>query len=44
MTPEMSAGGITFARRTTTIEGELARYWTWGQRDRLVSKDPEEEQ
>ena len=44
MTPDMSAGGITFARKTTTIEGELAKYWTWGQRDRLISKDPEEEQ
>ena len=44
MTPEMSAGGITFSRRTTTIEGELSKYWTWGQRDRLISKDPEEEQ
>src|SRR5262245_16974266 len=44
MTPEMSAGGITFARKTTTIEGELSKYWTWGQRDRLLSKDDEEEQ
>jgi VWFA-related protein len=44
MTPDMSAGGITFSRRTTTIEGELSKYWTWGQRDRLISKDPEEEQ
>jgi VWFA-related protein len=44
MTPDMSAGDITFSRRTTTIEGELSKYWTWGQRDRLISKDPEEEQ
>jgi VWFA-related protein len=44
MTPDMSAGGITFSRRTTTIEGELSKYWTWGQRDQLLSKDPEEEQ
>ena len=44
MTPDMSAGGITFARKTTTIEGELSKYWTWGQRDRLLSKDTEEEQ
>jgi VWFA-related protein len=44
MTPDMSAGNITFSRRTTTIENELARHWTWGQRDRLISKDPEEEQ
>src|SRR5580765_1471899 len=44
MTPDMSAGGITFARKTTTIEGELTKYWTWGQRDRLIVKDAEEEQ
>jgi len=44
MTPEMSAGGITFARRTTTVEGMLSRYWYWGERDRLNSKDPEEDQ
>jgi VWFA-related protein len=43
MTPEMSARDIVFARRTTTIEGVLARYWTWGERDRL-SRDPQEEQ
>jgi len=30
MTPDMSRGGITLARKTTTIEGELAKYWTWG--------------
>ena len=28
MTPDMSAGSITFSRRTTTIEGELSKYWT----------------
>ncbi len=39
MTPEMSARDITFARRTTTIEGFLTRYW-WGERDRAISKDP----
>lgn len=44
MTPDMSAGGITFARRTLTLEGELSKYWTWGQRDRLIPKDVEEEQ
>jgi len=27
MTPQMSARDITFARRTTTIEGFLSRYW-----------------
>ena len=33
MTPEMSPQDVTFARRTTTIEGFLTRYW-WGERDR----------
>lgn len=42
MTPEMSATEIAFARRTTTIEGMLARYWTWGRRDAVVDRDPEE--
>src|SRR5262245_34169106 len=39
MTPEMSARDITFARRTTAIEGFLSRYW-WGERDQTVLKDP----
>jgi len=42
MTPEMSARDITFARRTTAIEGFLTRYW-WGERDRLNFKDPVED-
>ncbi len=44
MTPEMSARNITFARKTTTIEGFLTRYWTWGERNALNSKDPVEDQ
>ncbi|HJZ71259.1 MAG TPA: VWA domain-containing protein [Vicinamibacterales bacterium] len=43
MTPEMSARDLVFARRTTTIENILARYWTWGERDRQ-SWDPQEQQ
>jgi VWFA-related protein len=42
MTPDMGASGITFARRTESLEAELAKYWTWGQRDALVRRDPEE--
>src|SRR6266850_2094982 len=42
MTPEMSARDVTFARRTTAIEGFLTRYW-WGERDRLNFKDPVED-
>ncbi len=43
MTPEMSPSDITFARRTTTIEGFLTRYW-WGERDRSTFKDPVDDQ
>src|SRR4051812_48942490 len=44
MTPEMSARDIVFARRTTTVEGMLARHWQWGQRERIDWRDPVEEQ
>jgi VWFA-related protein len=45
MTPEMKASDITFARKRTTIDGVLTRYWTWGQRSRLIrDADPEEQQ
>jgi VWFA-related protein len=43
MTPEMSAADLAFARRTTTVEGELTKHWYWGRRDRLADRDPEEE-
>jgi VWFA-related protein len=42
MTPEMSAADVTFARRTTTIEGFLTRFWDWGQRGRVNQNDPRE--
>jgi VWFA-related protein len=42
MTPEMSASDITFARKTTTIAGFLTRYWTWGDRDQMIPRDPED--
>ncbi|MCU1386437.1 MAG: VWFA-related Acidobacterial domain protein [Acidobacteria bacterium] len=44
MTPDMAARDITFARKTTTIDGFLTRYWAWGQRERLNSIDPQEQQ
>jgi VWFA-related protein len=44
MTPEMSASDITFARKTTTIDGFLTRYWHWGERDRLMPADPVDRQ
>lgn len=44
MTPDMSATDIAFARKTTTIEGMLTRHWAWGERERLNSVDPIEDQ
>ena len=43
MTPEMSPTDIAFARKTTTIAGMLTRYWYWGERDRLIPPDPDDE-
>jgi VWFA-related protein len=43
MTPYMSVADVTFARRTTILEGLLERAW-WGTRDATVLKDPVEEQ
>ena len=40
MTPEMSAADVTFARRTTTIEGILERHPFWGERSRVAPVDP----
>jgi VWFA-related protein len=42
MTPDMSARDVTFARRTTTIEGMLTRHWDWGERQRLSTLDDTE--
>src|SRR5882672_1239772 len=44
MTPEMSATDIAFARKTKTIDGFLTRYWHWGERDRMIPPDPEDQQ
>ncbi len=44
MTPEMSARNLTLARRTTTIEGILRDNWYWGQRQRLNTADPREQE
>jgi hypothetical protein len=35
MTPDMSARDLSFARRTDTIEENLRRFSSLGQRDRL---------
>jgi VWFA-related protein len=44
MTPEMSASDVTFARKTITIDGMLSRYWYWGERDQISTKDPRDDQ
>ena len=44
MTPEMSANDVTFARKTTTIEGFLRRYWPWGEKDAVVLRDKIDEE
>lgn len=36
MTAETPVSQLTFGRRTESIEGQLADYWTWGQADRGV--------
>ena len=43
MTPEMSAADVTFGRKTIALQRMLAREW-WGERNRLVTPDPVEEQ
>jgi VWFA-related protein len=43
MTPEMSARDLSFARKTTTTRGMLEKYWIWGERDQLISRDPQDE-
>jgi VWFA-related protein len=42
MTPEMSAGDITFGRKTTVISKMLEREWAWGRRDRADLDDNKE--
>jgi VWFA-related protein len=43
MTPHMSPSDVTFARKTTILEGMLDRLW-WGERDALIPSDPVEDQ
>ena len=43
MTPDMSARDLALARRSTTMEGYLSKYWFWGQRSRLYPEDPVEQ-
>ena len=43
MTPDMSATDVSFTRRSGPISDMLARNWTWGVRDQINGKDPEEQ-
>jgi len=42
MTPEMSAAGMTFGRKTTVISKMMQEDWNWGRRD-TINLDPKEE-
>jgi VWFA-related protein len=46
MTPSMRPSDLTLARKTTSIDEQLGKYWTWGTRNRLVPdySDPMEAQ
>jgi VWFA-related protein len=43
MTPEMAASSVAFARKTSTIDGFLTRYWAWGERNSSIPADPEDQ-
>jgi VWFA-related protein len=44
MTADMSPRHMALARRPETIEGIFQDHWYWGQRGRLISVDPAEEE
>lgn len=44
MTPEMTARNMTFSPRTASIGRMLESNWAWGQRGRLATSDPREQQ
>jgi len=39
MVPAMRPSDLTFGARSLSVEEQLQKYWTWGQRDRLIA-DP----
>jgi len=43
MTPDITPQNITLTRRGAGIDGIMRDVWTWGQRDRLNSVDPQEQ-
>jgi len=42
MTPELSPSGITYSRRTTSIERMVTDTWHWGTKDRQAQDSPQE--
>jgi VWFA-related protein len=42
MTPQMSPAGITYSRRTSSIERMVSDAWNWGKRDSVVPQSPQE--
>lgn len=44
MTPDMSAINITYSHRTSSIEAFLRDSWTWGEKDKLIARDPREDE
>jgi len=44
MTPDMSPRNVALGRRTASIEGFLKDHWAWGQRNRITSPDPREQE
>ena len=44
MTPDMSPRNVALARRTSSIEAFLKDHWAWGQRGRITTPDPREQE
>ncbi|HUE86611.1 MAG TPA: VWA domain-containing protein [Vicinamibacterales bacterium] len=44
MTPDMSPRNVALGRRTASIENFLKEHWAWGQRNRLTTQDPREQE
>ncbi len=44
MTPDMSARNITFSPRTTSIGDMLRNNWAWGDRGRMNTSDPRDQE
>lgn len=43
MTENMRPQDLTLGRKTVAIDGMLEKYWTWGERQRLSGRDPDDQ-